>query len=102
MPKIVLNPRSDGMKNNTQFVNGSVDVQNVFREILLIVGKKILNDINGENISFADLNAVATILQKLVTCYAELKPFSDGDPPNSSRIISQEVLDTIQTQLNLL
>jgi hypothetical protein len=98
MAEITFNLRHNGMENYTQSANSSVDVQNVLREVLLVVGRKILND--SENISFADLNTAAGILQKLVACYVELKPFAETF--RASKIVSQEVLDTIQTQLNLL
>jgi hypothetical protein len=89
------------MKNVVQ-IDSFADVQKMLKAILDAVGEKILNDMRSEKMSFADLGTVATTLQKLVDCYVELKPFSQNENTNTPKMVSRDVIHSIQTQLNLL
>jgi hypothetical protein len=64
------------------------------------VGERILGNLCTEKVSFTDLGLVATTLQKLIDCHIALKPLVGRDP--TAGTVSQEVIDSIQTQLDLL
>jgi hypothetical protein len=76
------------------------DISQTLRAILSAVGEKILNDIDAKELSLADLGLVATVLQKLIDCYVELKPLS-RDGAEGEKMLSQDTIDAIQAQLNL-
>jgi hypothetical protein len=68
--------------------------------ILAVVGERILGNLCSEKVSFTDLGLVATTLQKLIDCHIALKSLMGCGTVAGT--ISQEVIDSIQTQLDLL
>ncbi|MDR1366998.1 MAG: hypothetical protein LBJ13_03795 [Puniceicoccales bacterium] len=76
------------------------DISQMLQAILFVVGEKILSDIHGKELSLSDLGLVVTTLQRLIDCHSELKPFVEDS--NGTKVISQDVIDAIQMQLNLL
>ncbi|MDR1435428.1 MAG: hypothetical protein LBI77_03430 [Puniceicoccales bacterium] len=90
------------MENNTQFIDHFSGAKSVLAIALLSLAQKIVRDIHMENISMADIGALTGTLQKLVSCYAELQLLPEIHIPDSHKLVSPEVIDSIQTQLNLL
>ncbi|MDR0418066.1 MAG: hypothetical protein LBH08_01345 [Puniceicoccales bacterium] len=78
------------------------DISQMLQAILFAVGEKILSNIYGKELSLSDLGLIVTTLQKLIGCHIELKPFTRNEDNNTTKIISQDVIDAIQMQLNLL
>ncbi|MDR2201118.1 MAG: hypothetical protein LBN94_03355 [Puniceicoccales bacterium] len=90
------------MEKNIQSVDHFTAIVPVLSIALLALGEKIIRDVHGEDTSIADVNVLAGTLQKLVSCYSELQPFIPVPVPNSHGALSSEVVDSIQSQLNLL
>jgi hypothetical protein len=88
------------MENDNQLIDTPGDMLKILKAILSAAEERILDDLYSEKISLADLGLVATILQKLIDCHIALKPFGERNP--STNTISREVIDSIQTQLELL
>ena len=70
-------------------------IPQILGAILLSISESLFDDINYPD----NLSSSVTILQKLISCYAELKPLANNITSNS---VSQETIDRIQSQLNLL
>jgi hypothetical protein len=93
------------MEENIQFKTDSdsfTAIVPVLNVALLALGERIIQDVHGEGTSIGDVGVLAGTLQKLVSCYGELQPFSPVPIPDGRKSLSPEVVDSIQTQLNLL
>ncbi|MDR2806808.1 MAG: hypothetical protein LBB11_01460 [Puniceicoccales bacterium] len=89
------------MENNIQYTDHCNSLGLTLTEALLNLAQKIICDIGGENLSLGDSATLAGILQKLVSCYGELRSIAGVRTSESRRLVSQDVLDDIQVQLNL-
>lgn len=88
------------MEREHMLVDHTGGIHDLLESVLFALGEKFLTEI--PNTSFIDLGAASTTLQKLVSCYVDLKPFSKGDSTSTPQAISPEVVNAIQSQLNLL
>jgi hypothetical protein len=90
------------MANHTQFIDHFNGVGTALSIALLSLTHKIIQNIHHTNPSISDMGTLASTLQKLVSCYADLQPYTKSQNTESGRLVSREVIDSIQTQLNLL
>ena len=84
--------------NNTNITSMPIEkIPQILGAILLSISESLFDDIKYP--SSDNLSSSVTILQKLISCYAELKPLANNITSNS---VSQETICRIQSQLNLL
>jgi hypothetical protein len=88
------------MENNTQFIDHFSIARSVLAIALLSLAQKIVRDV--KNTSIADIGLLTGSLQKLISCYAELQLLPKIRIPDARKLVSPEVIDSIQNQLNLL
>ena len=72
-------------------------IPQILGAILLSISESLFDELTYP--SSDNLCPAVTTLQKLINCYAELKPLANSIVPKS---ISQETINHIQSQLNLL
>jgi hypothetical protein len=99
---ISLNVSLNFIENMSPSIDSPEDIPQTFQAILATIGEKILQNIRTGKFSLADLGTVATILQKLIDCYVELKPFVHDASEEMGQMLSRDTIDAIQTQLNFL
>ncbi|UPA28280.1 MAG: hypothetical protein LW808_003175 [Verrucomicrobiota bacterium] len=85
------------MDAREQLAHSAVQIQITLTAALLALGKKFLREI--PHLSFADLGTAPVTLQKLIGCYANMQAI---DPKLGFQSLSEEVLEHIQSQLNLM